>query len=641
MNNRHIVLGTAGHIDHGKTALVRALTGVDTDRLPEEKRRGITIELGFAPWRIDDEIEASIIDVPGHERLVRTMVAGAFGMDLAMLVVAADDGVMPQTREHLDVLHLLGVPAGLVVLSKCDLVDADLLELVEEDVRETCRGTVFAGSPIVQTSTKTGKGLDELRGAVAKLAAHVKRRPTSGAAFVPLDRVFTKAGYGTVATGTTLRGSIRVGDAIEVFTAEHAPISGLKVRGLQALGTAADEVVAGMRTAINIAGRDADKVKRGMVLAHEGVFRAVEGAILQIEVLPRATRLEQESLTVHVGTSERTATIIPLGVETIEPGKSGGALLRFDQPVAAFAGQRVVLRRPGVHGQATVAGGVILDPEPPQGKSSVSLAASQVEALFGSPRQRLLALARQSRAAGIDAAALERRMPPGQTDAVLKDLVRSGTLVALENRQDAWVAREVCDAVTEVALSLVSAHHDAMPLSAGLAEAEVASQLPPPERHLAGLAVQIAVDGGKLMREGALLAIPGRGSAVDEKSKQLLEAMQSMYSVAGLMPPSDTEVAKNLGIERKRFHELVGLLRRREALTRVSDSFHYDTASLHGLEIAVVSTLREQGEMTASDLKTLAGGISRKWAIPLLEYFDRCRVTMRVDDIRKLHPSRR
>jgi selenocysteine-specific elongation factor len=639
MSMRHLVLGTAGHIDHGKTALVRALTGVDTDRLEEERRRGITIELGFAPWRLAEEIEASIIDVPGHERLVRTMVAGAGGMDLAMLVVAADDGVMPQTQEHLDVLRLLGVPKGILVLTKCDLVDEELHELVEEDVRNTCAGTVFENAPTVRTSAKTGAGLDELRRLVLSAAAKVEARPSEGPVFLPLDRLFTKAGYGTVGTGTTLRGRLAVGDQLEAF-GEEAAVDGLKVRGLQALGSAKTEVLAGMRTAVNLTGRRVDEVKRGMVLAHAGAFCAVESCIVWADVLPKAQPLTQETVTAHLGTAEREATVIPLGSDRIDPGENGGALVRFGKPVAAYAGQRMVLRRPGLHGQATVAGGVVLDPEPPHGKRSVSIAAAQVGALRGSPKERLLALARESRASGIGKA-LHRRLPPGVGRKALTSLEREGQLVRVSPHEERWIARDLADDLVSRVVALVASHHDRSPLSYGLAEAEVVSQLPPPEQHLAGLAVQRAVDGGKLVRDAALVAIPGRGGAVDGAAKEELERVRTLYSAAGLTPPNEVEVATELGFERKRLQDILGLLRRQGVLVRVSETLHFDAGALAGLEAAVVEKLATQEQMSAPEFKELAGGVSRKWAIPLLEYFDRCRVTLRVGDARKLHPSRR
>ncbi len=390
-NQSHIIVGTAGHIDHGKTALVKTLTGINCDRLDEEKRRGITIELGFAPWTLPPtapgqaSLQASIIDVPGHERLVRTMVAGAAGMDLAMLVIAADDGVMPQTREHLDVLRLLDVPAGIVVLTKCDLMDSDpeLIDLIEEDIRAAIAGSLFESAPLIRTSSKTGMGIDAVCEAVRTTAQTLRVRDNEGPVFLPIDRVFNKTGYGTVVTGTTLRGTLRVGEELEAWSDASAPIEQLKIRGMQALGNEASTVWAGMRTAVNLAGRGTESIKRGMVLASPDAFMAVDACVSWVDTLEDIKPIGDEVLTVHLGTSERQARVLPLNQSELAPASAGGILLRFDRPIATYTGQRLVLRRPGVHGQATVAGGEVLDPHPPKGKGAVSLAASQIDALRG------------------------------------------------------------------------------------------------------------------------------------------------------------------------------------------------------------------------------------------------------------------
>ncbi len=638
---RYLVIGTAGHIDHGKTSLVRALTGVDTDRLAEEKRRGITIELGFAPWRLGDGVEASIVDVPGHERLVRTMVAGAGGIDLALLVVAADDGVMPQTREHLDVLTLLAVPRGVVVLNKCDLVDAELAALVEEDVRAAARATPFAQAPAVRVSSKTGEGLDALRAEVARQSVQVAARPVAGPAFLPLDRVFVMSGHGTVATGTLLRGTLRVGDALEAWGEKGEPVRDLKIRGLQALGRERDAIPAGMRAAVNLSGRDVERVARGMVLAPPGAFLAVGACIAWLDVLARAKPLGDETVTVHLGTSERPARVIPLGGDEIAAGAAGGVLLRFTRPVAAFAGQRLVLRRPGIHGQATVAGGVILDPEPPRGKGAVSLAASQLGRLRGDALERLTAIARESRARGVDTAQIERRLGPGEGPAAVRSLLAKGALLQVSAQEQRYVDAELVAALAAQVVTLVKAHLTSTPLAAGLGLAEVESQLKPPDRPLAALAIERALAQGQLVREGALLAIPGRGSAVDAKTRAQMDALVAVYQEAQLTPPADDEAGSAAGLERKRTQELLAALRRQRAVVKVADGLHFAAEPLAALEARLIAALAGERELTASAFKELAGGVSRKFAIPLLEYFDRVRATLRVGDVRKLHPSRR
>ena len=548
----HFVIGTAGHIDHGKTSLVRSLTGRETDRLTEEKRRGITIELGFAPWTLPNGARASIVDVPGHERLVRTMVAGAAGLDLAMLVIAADDGVMPQTREHLDILRLLNVTHGLTVITKRDLVDEELLELAIEDIRETLEGTPLEHAPMIAVSNQTGEGIEELTETVSQLIESLEKRSSEGPGFIPLDRVFTKEGYGTVATGTCLRGQLEVGESIEAWGADGEPLEALKIRGLQALGAQADTVAAGMRSAINISGRRAEHIKRGMVLASSGTFLAVDSCIAYLEALPHTRALKSETLIAHLGTSEREATVIPLSGKEIEPGSEGGVLLRFDRPIACFAGQRLVLRRPGIHGCATVAGGEILDPEPPHGKGSVSLCSSQLESLRGSSRERLAALAKESRAAGITRGAIARRLPPGEAGRAVEFLTKKGHLVKTSQSREHWVDGEHITQLVKRVTAMVNQHHDSTPLSDGLLEAEVSSRLPKPEQYLAPTVIERAISAKKIARHATVLAIPGRGAAVDAASKRLMDELLAHVRATPMMPPREKDIRPTLGRRKAR-----------------------------------------------------------------------------------------
>ena len=636
----HFVIGTAGHIDHGKTSLVRSLTGRETDRLSEEKRRGITIELGFAPWTLPSGIQTSIVDVPGHERLVRTMVAGATGLDVAMLVIAADDGVMPQTREHLDILRLLGVSRGLTVVTKCDLVDEELLELAIEDIRETLAGTPLADAPMVTVSNHTGEGIPELTEAVSQLLDGVDKRSSEGPGFVPLDRVFTKEGYGTVATGTCLRGQLALGEGIEVWGAEGEPLEGLKIRGLQALGAQAEGISAGMRSAVNISGRQAEHIRRGMVVTSSGTFIAVDSCIAFVESLPHTRALRSETLIAHLGTSEREATVIPLSGKEIEPGSHGGVLLRFDRPIACFAGQRLVLRRPGMHGCATVAGGEILDPEPPRGKGSVSLCASQLESLRGSSRERLAALAKESRAAGITRGAIARRIPPGEAGRAVEFLTKKGHLIKTSQSKEHWVDGELITKLVKRVTAMVNDYHDTNPLADGLLEAEVSSRLPGPEQYLAPSVIERSIATNKIARHGTVLAIPGRGAAVDAESRKLMDALLAHVRATPIMPPREKDLLALLSVDEKRGRQILSFLRRAGELVKISDELHYDRDALTSIEERVGRAIADRGPLGASELKeVIGGGISRKWAIPLFEYLDKQKVTIRQGDLRKLHPA--
>jgi selenocysteine-specific elongation factor len=643
---RHIVLGTAGHIDHGKTSLVKALTGQDCDRLGEEKRRGITIELGFAAWDLGLDptgrpIQASIIDVPGHEKLVRTMVAGAGGMDLAMMVVAADDGVMPQTREHLDILRLLGVSQCIVVLTKMDRIDHDqeLVEWLEMDVAEALADTPFADAPVIPTSSKTKTGLDTLTESVLALLEKLNTRVDEGPCFMPIDRVFSKAGYGTIVTGTTLRGTLKRGDEAVVLGNSIAPLEGLKVRGLQALGQDQQMVAPGMRTAVNVTGKAAEYIHRGMILASPNAFQTSLTCVAWIEVLSHATPLKDETLIAHLGTTEREARILPLGNREILATHQAGILLRFKEPVAIFAGQRLVLRRPGLHSQATIAGGEILDPTPPEGKGSLSLVASQIPLLTSSVKDRLLALARESRARGVSLHEIARRLPPGAGEQSARSLEKKGKLIRVGNEKTSFVDRDVFQELIKKVVVWTEDHHNAHPTSPGMAEGEIQSKLPKPEKHLAPDLIRHALSQKKLLRDGPHLALPGRGAAIDEETQKALSLVLDLFAKAGATPPTDKDILSTLNLSIKRVSELLSILRRQKKLFKVAEGLHYSSHELTIISGKVISALRPGVSLPASAMKAVLGGLSRKYTIPLLEYLDRQKVTQRHGDTRRLHPS--
>lgn len=636
---QHLVVGTAGHIDHGKTSLVRALTGVDTDHLAEEKRRGITIELGFAPWKISDEWHASIVDVPGHEKLIRTMVSGASGIDIGLLVVAADDGVMPQTREHMDILRLLNLPQAIIVITKCDLVDENRSAEVVAQVRAIGIDTLFATAPAVLTSSKSTQGLTQLQHIVASLAPKVRRRPIAGPAFLPIDRLFSKAGYGTIVTGTLLRGSLRVGDSLEGFLANGTVLKDLRVRGIQRTGANLDIATAGMRTAVNLVGRDVENLKKGMVVATAGAFKPTKSAIVWIETLRSIEPLGEEFVTVHLGTSDHPALFLPLAQKQIAPATQAGAILKFDDEVTTFAGERLVIRRPGIFGQATVAGGKILDPEPPKGKGAVSRAAQELTRLTGPLAERLLGLARESRAAGLVENALWARLPPEHFDEAIQMLNSHPDIVRVSDKT--WLDKKLGDDLVTKVTRWVDDHCRKMPLAEGLAEAELLTKLSPPERHLANWLVQRAIEQKKLTRVGAFLRIFGHVQQTDLTTQKDVMRILDEYRSHLSMPPFDDELVTKLKMDKKRVFELLSSLTRQGELTRVAESLHYSGSFIRDLEQQLLAALQTGKQMSAAEFKELAGGVSRKWAIPLLEYFDRQKVTMRVGDQRKLHPSRR
>jgi selenocysteine-specific elongation factor len=636
----HRILGTAGHIDHGKTALVRALTGVETDRLPEEKKRGITIELGFAPWPVSDELFVSIIDMPGHERFVRTMVAGASGIDGVLLVVAADDGVMPQTAEHLAVCELLGVERGLVIITKSDLVDEEMLELVQQDAELAVAGTFLEGAPQLACSATTGAGVDEVREAVERLLADAPPRSDAGPVYMPVDRVFTKAGFGTVATGTLLSGVLEAGAELEALPGPRGqPLRGLKGRGLQVHGEATETAHAGVRVAANLRGPDVEALRRGDVVATAGAFEPTGAVHVELRVLDGAPAIaERDELSFHVGTTDRLAKVIPLQDGPLLPGTRGAARVVMDEPVVLFAGQRVVLRKPGMHGQGTVAGGRVLDPHPASGKGSfkrwVALAPRLgAEAL----EDRLVALVADTRADGASLKELRRRTPPGaDLEAKLDELVASGQLMRAGSDGARFVEPAQLDDVKARVLHLVQDFHAQRPLLSGVSPGELETQLPPVLRGLCAPAIQALVDSGELaLAHGAVRSSghdPDAGGAGETRRR-----VMDLYAGAGLTPPTDDEAKQALGLAEGELKDVLAELKRRGTLARLGP-LHFHESAIVKLMGRVQSHLDSEDELTTAQFKELAGGLSRKYAIPLLEHLDAAGVTQRRGDVRVRPP---
>jgi selenocysteine-specific elongation factor len=622
-SNYSLVVGTAGHIDHGKTALVRALTGVDTDRLPEEKRRGITIELGFAPWSPAPDVLASIVDVPGHERFVHTMVAGVAGVDVALLVVAADDGVMPQTREHLDVLRLLGVQELVVVLSKCDLAAPDVIELVRAELQETLAKTPFAAARVVATSAKTGLGLAELASVVAAAARHLRPRPASGPVVVPVDRVFTMKGFGTVVTGTLVRGTLA--PATTLFVAGRP----YKVRGLESRGRSATEVGAGARVAINVSGDG--EIGRGDVLSSSAALTPSPLLLVELRVLEGVRAVGTEEVSLHVGTSEALARTTPVGVRTIAPGGRGLCLVRPVRPLTAFAGQPLIVRRPGDSGARTVAGGVVVDPAPPDTKGTLAHIAALAEALVTTSERRLLAQLELARAGGITLAALPFRVPAGQGDPAA--LIERGEAITVG---DLLVDARQVEAVRQTLAARAQELLGADGLRATVSAAELTSSLEPPRRHLAAAALARATE---LEARGEGYTVRGRAApALDSPEvRRVIELLEK----GGYAPPFDEELVTLLGKPAKIVQGQLASLRNAGRIVKVAANLHYDAATVKDVEAKVMAALAQKPELSAGDFKELLGGLSRKWAIPLLEFLDRTHVTVRIGNNRKLHASRR
>jgi selenocysteine-specific elongation factor len=640
-----IVVGTAGHIDHGKSALVRALTGTDPDRLKEEKARGITIDLGFAQTTIDG-LNVAFVDVPGHERFVKNMLAGVGGIDMVVLVVAADESVMPQTREHFDICRLLRVPAGLVALTKADLVDAETLALARLEVRELVTGSFLDGAPIVPVSARDGSGLDELRSALVRASGHTAQRPTGGVTRLPIDRVFSMKGFGTVVTGTLVSGRIGVETELAVVPGGRV----VKIRGVQVHGRRQLEAVAGQRVAVNLGGIEVEEIARGQNLVTPDAFVDTRVADAVIDVLPGAKPIKHGArIRFHQGTAEVIGRIALVGPEgsAIAPGARAFVRVRLEAPSVLARGDHYIIR--SYSPPATIAGGLILDPAPARGRVRTSAALEHFRRLDFDPSSPDKALAERlgaaalidaAGAAGLPTAALVWRLgvPPDAVAARLGELEAAHQAV---DAGDVVVGPRVLIRLSESILAALAEHHREQPLSDGVPREELRTQLFARgnasvfDRALADLAAA----GRVTVRDRVALATHRVELSPDEARART--AIERVYREGGLKPPDAATMAtlaQSVGVSPSIAEGMLKLLQRQKVLVRVDTLlFHDEALKLLKTEIAALKDGRGAGGPAARiDVATFKErfGVSRKFAIPLLEYLDRERVTRRAGDFR-------
>jgi selenocysteine-specific elongation factor len=632
-----IIVGTAGHIDHGKTALVRALTGVDADRLPEEKRRGITIDLGFAELDLGD-VRVGFVDVPGHERFVKNMLAGAHGIDAVALVIAADEGVMPQTREHFDICSLLEVKSGLVVITKTDTVDEELLELVRAEAAELVAGSFLEGAPVVAASARTGEGLEELKRVLREVALSVPSRSSETVARLPVDRAFTMRGFGAVVTGTLVAGEIGEGQELELLPAGLR----VRVRGLQVHGAGVGAAGAGQRTAVNLGGVEAASVERGMLLAPVGRLIPTQMFDARVEVLKSASRAvrTRQRVRVHLGTAEVLARVAVLEeAGEIAPGASGLAQLRLESPVAALPGERFIIR--SYSPQRTIAGGEILDAHAARHRRREhEKARTRLSALSGADRAgRLSFFVESAGEAGARRAELAARTGwrDEVLDAALVEALGRGLVVESEG---VAVGREVFERLARRASEEVEAHHARDPLSRGMARETLREQVfarAAPEVFRAAL--KEAEERGELVPERELVRSSRHSLELSPADAELRDRLENIYRDAGLEAPTLEDAlgrAGGPGSRPEHLRKILRLLLDAGALVRVREDLLFHREALERLVAALGDyAARHEPErlIDVAAFKELSG-VSRKYAIPLLEHFDRTRVTRRAGDRR-------
>ncbi|HVA64660.1 MAG TPA: selenocysteine-specific translation elongation factor [Terriglobales bacterium] len=617
-----MIVGTAGHIDHGKSALVEALTGVHPDRLPEERRRGISLDLGFGHFEIGGGVAAGVVDVPGHERFVHSMLAGAAGVDVLLLVVAADAGVQPQTREHFDICRLLGLPQGVVALTKCDLASPQQRLAVRGQIAALVAGSFLEAAPVVEVSVRSGAGLAELRQALAAAAVGCPERDADAPARLPLDRAFTLPGFGAVATGTLLAGSIRPGDELLLEPGGER----LRVRGLQVHGQPVAAARAGDRTAVNLAGIEAAALRRGQLLAEPGVFRPTTELDVALSLLPDAPELPHRArLHFHLQTAERIATLLWL-----EP--PGFAQLRLAQPLVAAPGDRFILRQ--LSPPRTVGGGRVLDPHPaPHRRSGYAAAAIELRALAGAdPVQALLGQVRRAGSEGLELASLSARL--GRRTAEVAAML-AGLPVVRSAHPPAVLAADQMLRLEQGALAALAAFHARQPLLGGAPLDQLAPAGPPPPTPWLALAVERLRAAGTIeaLPGSALLRLPGRAPVLSDEHQHLRDRLEAHFRQAGLAaPPLPQALA---GFPQPAARPLLDLLLREGVLVACQPGWLVHAAALGELRAELARRKALQPRFSVPEFKQWTG-LSRKSAIPLLEYLDRVRLTRRAGDNREL-----
>ncbi len=638
MSRKRVILGTAGHIDHGKTTLVKALTGIDTDRLKEEKERGITIELGFAHLTLPSGIRLGIVDVPGHERFVKNMVAGASGVDLVALVVAADEGVMPQTREHLEICELLGVKAGVVVITKKDLVEEDWLELIKEDVAEALKGTFLEKAPMVSVSAITGEGLEDLIKILDELVQKVPDKPSKGPFRLPIDRVFTIKGFGTVVTGTAISGKIKVGEEVLVYPKEIAT----RVRRVQIHGEDKDFGEAGQRIALNLQGVEKEALERGDVIAHPGALRPSRILDVALRYLSSASKplFHNTRVRFHIGTSEVLGRIFLFGnKDRVEPGEEALAQIRLEAPVVCWRGDHFVIR--SYSPMVTIGGGQVLNPLARRRKRSQPRQIEELKLLRdGSHEEIILYHLRQAEEMGLPFEDLALRVSLFGEDLEkhLDKLKKSKKIkeVRTEGKR-LFLAQDIYEDLKEEVLTRLEKYHQKFPLKPGISKEDLRQRLPSGlDLRVFELLLEELVQEGKIIQEREIVRLASHRIVLAEEQEALKSKIEEAFLKAGFQPPDKDEILSRFRDQAPLNVEIFNLLLQEGKLLKLRDELIFHKNVLEEARQRVISFLEKNKEMSVGDFRKLIGGASRKYLIPLLEYLDQQKVTIRVGDKRIL-----
>ncbi|MDO8136411.1 MAG: selenocysteine-specific translation elongation factor [Candidatus Brocadiales bacterium] len=635
---KNVVIGTAGHIDHGKTALVKALTGIDTDRLPEEKARGITIDLGFAFMDIEGGLRVGIVDVPGHERFVKNMLAGATGIDIALLVIAADDGVMPQTVEHLEILELLGLRHGLIVLSKKDLVSEEWLELVKEDIKRLMKGTFLEGAPVKVVSATTGEGIPELKAALRELVLAYQEEAILGIFRLPVDRAFTIQGFGCVVTGTVASGEIQVGQEVEVLPVKELA----RIRGIEVHGKKVDSASKGQRAAINLSGVKTSEICRGFQLSLPKYLEPVKIIDCHLHYLASARRplVNGERVRFHIATSEVMARVTLLDKEVLRPGEKALVQYRLEEPIVTERAEHYVIR--SYSPCRTIGGGKVLRVYTRRLKRLKEEVLAPLRLLLGGSDQEVIEQAfLEARGYLLSQEEVSRllNIHPSRVKEMVESLIDKGALIKVkEDSNTLPVHHHRLSALKTQVLQHIQEFHENNPIRKGMEEGTLRARLSKDTPvSLLSLALQ------ELIREGLVqhtsdqrVSAAGFQVKLSDSDRKTIESIQNAFLKERFSPPTLEQILPKDPCEQERFKSLLFLLIEEGNLIEVEAGMYFHVEAVQELKNRVKKTIQERGSITVADLRDLVS-TSRKYAVPLLEYFDKIRFTRREGDRRMLY----
>ena len=631
---KQIVLGTAGHIDHGKTSLIKTVTGINTDRLKEEKLRGITIELGFASMDLPSGQHIGIVDVPGHEKFVKNMVAGATGIDVVVMVIAADEGVMPQTREHMEICTLLGIQHGFVVLSKIDLVDEDWLELVTDDVTGFVRGTFLEDTPIVPVSSVTGQGIQEFVNTLDNLSAVIPTRSSDGLFRLPVDRVFTMKGFGTVITGTLISGQVQVGDTIMIYPSCITS----KVRGIQVHNQSVNSAEAGLRTAINFQGLEKTAINRGEVVSSPDALKPSYMLDVSFHFLAGNKKpvKNRARIRFHTGTSEVLGLLILLDKDELAPGETALAQIRLDSPVAVVKDDRFVIR--SYSPMRTIGGGHILNPIPRKHKRFKPGLIKGLESITGNIAEEIISYhVDEAGYGGVSFSDLKimTNMPDTILANTLAGLLSKKTVIQADKENRIYLHGHNFEKLQKETLHYLGDYHRANPLRAGMPKEELRTKFSfAPGSKLFKHMLDQMVKDKTIVAEENTVRLTTHAVSLEVDQADVRQQILSAYLKAKLQPPYFKELSKTLDIDPRRAKDVLMLLVDEGMLVKTKDDLYFHTEAVNDLKSRLVDFLEDHGEITTPQFKEMTGA-SRKYVIPLLEYFDSQNVTIRIGDIRK------